>query len=211
MKTDDLIEMLARGAGPAPRAVVISRLAPAAGVGVGLSVLLAVLLLGAIPAELYATPAPWIKFLYTGALAGIAGWLAARFSKPGARTALPAGLLLSAALLMLGFGITTLVALPSHERLSALLGHSWLSCPWNVLGLSLPSFIAAFWALRGLAPTQLRLAGFAAGIFAGSLGAFGYSFACPEASVAFVAVWYSLGILLSGLLGAVLGPKLLDW
>jgi hypothetical protein len=80
-----------------------------------------------------------------------------------------------------------------------------------VLALSLPAFAGAVWALRGLAPTRLRLAGFAAGVFAGSLGAFGYSFACPEASAAFVAVWYSVGILLSGLLGAVMGPKLLDW
>jgi hypothetical protein len=211
VKTDDLIEMLARGAGPAPSAVVIRRLAPAAGVGVAVSILLAVLLLGAIPAAMYATPVPWIKFLYTGALAGSAGWLVARFSKPAARTALPAGLLISVALTMLVLGVTTLVATPSGERLPALLGHSWLACPWNVLGLSLPAFAGAFWALRGLAPTQLRLAGFAAGIFAGSLGAFGYSFACPEASVAFIAAWYTFGILLSGLIGAGLGPKLLDW
>jgi hypothetical protein len=211
VKTDDLIDMLARGAGPAPRAVVIRRLAPAAGVGVGLSVLLAVLLLGAIPAAMYSTPAPWIKFLYTGALAGSAGWLVARFSKPGAQTALPAGLLISAVLIMLALAIITFLATGSDERLSALIGHSWLFCPWNVLVLSLPAFIGVVWALRGLAPTQLRLAGFSAGVLAGSLGAFGYSFACPEASVAFVAVWYTLGILLSGLIGAALGPMLLDW
>jgi hypothetical protein len=211
MKTDDLIDMLARGAGPAPSALAFRRLAPAAGVGVGLSGVLAVLLLGAIPAAMYATPAPWFKLLYTGALAGSAGWLTARFSKPGASARLPAALLLGVALLMLAFGAMTLTTLPSHERLSALLGHSWLSCPWNVLALSLPAFAGAVWALRGLAPTRLRLAGFAAGVFAGSLGAFGYSFACPEASAAFVAVWYSIGILLSGLLGAVMGPKLLDW
>jgi hypothetical protein len=211
VRTDDLVAMLARGAGPAPRALVVRRLAPAAAGGLGLSVVLAVAFLGAIPADLYATAAPWIKFLYTGSLAGIAVWLAARFSKPGARTMLPAVLLMSVALVMLALGTTTLLATPSGERLSALLGHSWQACPWNVLGLSLPALACAFWALRGLAPTSLGWAGFAAGIFAGSLGAFGYSFACPEASAAFVAVWYSLGILLSGLLGAVLGPKLLDW
>jgi hypothetical protein len=211
MKTDELIDMLARGAGPAPRALAFRRLAPAAGVGVGISGVLAVLLLGAIPAAMYATPAPWFKLLYTGALAGSAGWLTARFSKPGAPARSPAALLLGVALLMLAFGAMTLTTLPSHERISALLGHSWLSCPWNVLALSLPAFAAAVWALRGLAPTRLRQAGFAAGVFAGSLGAFGYSFACPEASAVFVAVWYSTGILLSGLLGAVLGPKLLNW
>jgi hypothetical protein len=43
------------------------------------------------------------------------------------------------------------------------------------------------------------------------LGASGYALACPEASPAFVAVWYSLGVLLTGLLGAALGPRLLRW
>ena len=52
-------------------------------------------------------------------------------------------------------------------------------------------------------------AGFAAGVLAGSAGAFGYSFSCPEASIGFVAVWYTLGIVLTGVLGSVLGWRVL--
>jgi len=91
------------------------------------------------------------------------------------------------------------------------LGSSWLSCPWNVLALSLPGLGAALWAVRGLAPTRPRAAGFAAGMFAGALGALGYALACQEGSAAFVAVWYTLGIGLTGGLGALLGPRVLRW
>jgi hypothetical protein len=43
------------------------------------------------------------------------------------------------------------------------------------------------------------------------VGALGYSVACTEESIAFVATWYSLGILLTGLAGAALGPRVLRW
>ena len=56
-----------------------------------------------------------------------------------------------------------------------------------------------------------RAGGFAAGIFAGAIGALGYSLACPEASMAFVAVWYTLGIALTGAAGALVGPWALRW
>jgi hypothetical protein len=91
------------------------------------------------------------------------------------------------------------------------LGSSWLKCPPSVLALSLPALAAVLWAVRGMAPTQPRTAGFAAGLLAGGVGAFGYALSCPEESPAFVAVWYSLGIVLTGAVGAALGPRLLRW
>jgi hypothetical protein len=39
----------------------------------------------------------------------------------------------------------------------------------------------------------------------------GYALACPEVSLTFVAIWYSLGIALAGVLGAFLGPRVLRW
>ena len=92
-----------------------------------------------------------------------------------------------------------------------LMGNTALLCPWLVLALSLPALGLSFWAMRSLGPTQLRMAGFAAGLLAGAVGAFGYSLACPEASAAFVSVWYTLGIALTGVLGAALGPRVLRW
>lgn len=211
MKTDELIQLLARGAGPAPRAVAARRLAPGAAVGVAASAGLALLLLGWVPGELYTQIAPWFKLVYAGALALAAAWLAARLGRPLPRTdgpLLAVSAVLAAAALV---GLGSWWQLPVAERMPSLMGHSWASCPWNVLGLSLPALVAALWALRGLAPTRPAAAGAAAGLFAGSLGAFGYALSCTELALPFVAAWYTLGVLLTAGLGALLGPRVLRW
>jgi len=77
--------------------------------------------------------------------------------------------------------------------------------------LSVPAFVGITWALRGLAPTRLRLTGFAAGLLAGAVGAAGYALVCDEVSLTFIALWYSLGIALTGVAGSLLGGRLLRW
>ncbi len=211
MKTDTLIDLLARGAGPAPRAVAARRLSPAAIAGLLLSAWAAIAVFGAIPSGTYSTATPWMKMAYAGAMALAAGWLTARLSRPAASFVRPRGAAFAVVLAMAAWGAASLMSIPSGGRLGAVLGHSWFSCPWSVLALSLPALAAALWAVRGLAPTRPRAAGFAAGLMAGSVGAFGYALSCPEASPAFVAVWYTLGIALTGAVGSVLGPKVLRW
>ena len=209
MKTVDLIDLLARGAGPAPRAVAARRLVPAAGVGLLASSAVALAAMGPVGAAMLAAPTFWLKLGYTAALVATAGWLAARLSRPAARTAAPWRALAAVVLAMALVGAATLSVAPDATQ--ALMGQSWSVCPRNVFLLSLPALAAALWAVRGLAPTRPRLAGFAAGLLAGAAGAFGYALACPETAPAFVAVWYSAGIALAGALGALLGPRVLRW
>jgi hypothetical protein len=211
MKTDELIQLLARGAGPAPRAVAARRLAPGAAAGLLASVVLAAAVLGFVPAALFEQAGPWFKLAYAGALSLAAAWLAARLGRPLPRTGGPlaaVALVLTAALLV---GLGSWLQTPPAERWLALMGHSALACPWNVLGLSLPALAAALWALRGLAPTRPEAAGAAAGLLAGALGALGYALACDEVALPFVAAWYTLGIGLAAGLGALLGPRVLRW
>jgi hypothetical protein len=211
MRTDTLIDMLARDAGPAPRALAARRLAPAALAGLLASVVIAVGLLGAIPAPMFASPIPWTKIVYAGALALPTSWLTARLARPAAAVDWPRGLTLAVFGTMAALGAASLWAEPAGLRLPALLGQSWKSCPFSVLALSLPALAAALWALRDLAPTRPRAAGAAAGLLAGSIGAIGYALHCPEAAIAFVAAWYTAGIALTGALGAALGPRVLRW
>ena len=211
MKTTDLIDLLASGAGPAPRWVAARRLAPAAIAGALTSLAAALLILGPIPAEMLATPAPWIKLVYAGSLAAVAAWLASRLGRPVARLLGPVRLLASVTAAMALLGLIAWVLTPGGARVDAVLGHSWRQCPWNVLALSIPALAGTLWALRGLAPTLPWAAGLAAGLLAGALGAFGYALSCTELSLTFVALWYSLGIGLTGLLGALLGPLVLRW
>jgi hypothetical protein len=81
----------------------------------------------------------------------------------------------------------------------------------NISLLSVPVFIAVFWAVRGLAPTRLRQAGGAAGLLAGSTATLAYCLHCPEMQVPFWGTWYLLGMLVPTLVGALAGPRLLRW
>ena len=97
-------------------------------------------------------------------------------------------------------------------RLPALLwGDTWASCPLLIAMLSIPVFIAVLWAMRGLAPTRLRLAGAVAGLLSGTAGALVYCLHCPELAAPFVGFWYLLGMLIPTLVGALLGSRILRW
>jgi hypothetical protein len=211
MKTKTLIEMLARGAGPATRSLAWRRLAPATALGVALSAALTLAWLGLVPPDMFAGPALWTKLAYSALLGLAAGLLAGRLGRPAAPTRRAWHWTWSVMGAMGVLGLLAWWITPSPERLPALLGHSWALCPWAVLGLSLPALAATLWAMRGLAPTRPRLAGFAAGLLAGASGAAGYSLGCTEESLSFVAVWYTAGVALTGGLGALLGPRLLRW
>lgn len=211
MRTDELIGLLAQGAGAAPRGVVGRRLGVALSLGLLAGVAIAFGWLGFIPAATYSYPAPWFKLAYAGAMAGAGVWLTSRLARPGARTeaaSAAAGVVVLAAAMV---GLVAWQATPVELRLKGFLGHSWWECPWFVLALSLPALAALLWAMRGLAPTRPRAAGFAAGLLAGAIGAGAYALACTELAMSFVAVWYTLGILMVGVLGALLGPKVLRW
>jgi hypothetical protein len=97
------------------------------------------------------------------------------------------------------------------SRLDLVLGDTWQACPLYISFLSIPAFIAVTWAMKGLAPTNLTLAGAASGLLAGSVATTAYALHCPEMEAPFLATWYLLGMLVPTAFGAVLGPKLLRW
>ena len=211
MKTNQLIDILAREAGPAPRAVVFRRLVLAGLFGLLSSSLLALLMIGPLPTEiLYGAPT-WLKLTYALAVVLSAGLLTGRLAKPLARVRIPRALLIGSIGAMLLIGLLALILTPTDARLAAILGKTWLQCPWALMGFSLPALAGILWALRGLAPIQAEQTGWAAGLPAGALGAMGYALACPESSSTFVAIWYTIGILMTGAIGRFLGPLVLRW
>ncbi|MCE2745787.1 MAG: DUF1109 domain-containing protein [Burkholderiales bacterium] len=211
MKTDELITMIANQAGPAPRVSVAKRLLPVTIAGGLFAAAIALGILGLIPAAMFSEPGPWIKILYAGTLAFAAGWLFSRLGKPGASGKQATTAVIGVVFVMLMAGVLSYLGTPQAERATALLGHSWLVCPWAILALSLPLMAGSFWAMRGFAPTKLPYAGGACGLFSGSVAALAYALVCTEPATPFIAIWYTLGIALCGLLGAALGPKLLRW
>jgi hypothetical protein len=65
--------------------------------------------------------------------------------------------------------------------------------------------------MKGLAPTRLALAGAAAGLLSGSIGAAVYALHCPEMAPPFLGIWYLAGMLIPAAAGMVAGPRVLRW
>ena len=211
MKTQALVELLARQAGPVAPHAVQRRLAGAALAGLIAATIVIFAGPGVNP-QLGAMGAPLIqKVAYIGALVLAAGWLTDRASRPGVPLAAAAAAVVGVVLAMAGLACVTLINAPAGQAGSLLLGSSWRTCPWGIAGLSVPTLGLLLWAIRTLAPSSGRVAGFAAGLLAGAVAALAYSAYCTETSPAFVLVWYSSGALLSAFAGAALGSRLLTW
>ncbi len=211
MKTHELVAMLARGAGPVQRAPAARRLLPAVAAGTVFAIVASIAALGLVPTSMLGGAALWAKLVYAAFAAAAAGWLLARLARPGASDAAAWRVLAGVAAAMAIVGALDASQMPRGQRAAELLGHSWSTCPWSVLALSVPALALTLWALRGLAPTRPQRTGFAAGLLAGAVGAFGYALTCPEQSLGFIAIWYTLGIGLAGALGALVGSRALRW
>jgi hypothetical protein len=218
VRTDDLIDALASDAlnakGSAAQRPPQRRLALVAGLGAlaALALVLAWLhtrsdLMPAMRGGMF-----WMKACYTGAL-GVAGYLAIeRLARPGGsgqRGWILGGVVLG--LFALAGVVQAMMSPDIQMALRMLRGHSWNVCSRNILALSLPMLALGLWTVRGMAPTRPTLAGFATGLFSGGVAATVYGLHCPEHTFTFVALWYSLGVLLTAALGALIGRWALRW
>ena len=213
MKTDDLVRLLASGEGSVRRHAAARRYAAAIAVGVVAAGLLMLGVLGVRPdlAEAVRLPMFWAKIGYVAAMA-VASLLAVlRLSRPGARLdkVLPA--LALPVLAMWALAAVALAGAEPGQRMALVLGPTLTECPFLIALLSVPMFIATFWAMRGLAPTRLPLAGAAAGLLSGAVGGLVYCLHCPNMEAPFIGTWYLLGMLIPAATGALLGRRLLRW
>ncbi len=213
MKTDELVTLLATGAGAVQPAGARYRFAIAMGWGAFAATLLMAILLGVRPdlAEAALLPMFWAKLGYAGALTAASLVAAVRLSRPGIPLAGAPGAMAATVLAMWALAAVALARATPSQWPQLLLGQTWQSCPFLITVLSLPVFITVLWAMKGLAPTRLRLAGGAAGLLAGATGALIYALHCPELEAPFLGVWYLLGMLIPASAGLLLGPRLLRW
>ena len=209
--TDDLIARLSADLKPV-RPMAMARLLVGALLLSGVVAVIAMLMLLGMRPDMEAASATmmyWTKFAYTLAFAllGLAATLV--LARPDGRTRWPwlAGLGLLGALLVLA----TVQLARADDMMPLIMGSSILRALGYIPVLSLPVLLGAILALRRFAPRSPTLAGFAAGIMAGGAGAWVYSFACDETGMMFLALWYTLGIVIVGAIGAVLGRLLLRW
>jgi hypothetical protein len=213
VKTSELARLLAANVEPLDRARYIRRFAGAMSLGLLAALALTRFLLHWNPglgSEL-SEAAFWVRELYCAALAAIAMLVLGRLGHPGARLGLwPTGVV-AVIVGMWTLGALALVSAPAPARAHLFLGSSFKVCSVLIAGIATPLFIALLWVMKGLAPTQLRRCGAAAGFAAGALGALVYSLHCPELAPPFIGAWYLLGMLIPTGIGAVIGPRLLRW
>ncbi|MDQ0071602.1 hypothetical protein J2W34_003396 [Variovorax boronicumulans] len=213
MKTDDLVAMLANGPVAVPRRATSRRLWLALLVGMPLSfvILFAEYGLRRDLVQAMFWPMFWVKVLFPLCIAAAGFVMVQRLARPGVAVR---HAWVGAVLPVLGVWALAAIAwftLPAEDKMPSLMGQSWRICALSIGLMALPVFAATLVALKGLAPTQPALAGAAAGVLAGGVGAAVYALHCMELTAPFLAVWYVSGIAVPVLVGAALGPRLLRW
>lgn len=212
MKTDDLIEMLARSEPALPKPRWRMRLATTLLVGLGAAAVLTALGLGVRP-DIGAAHLPvMMKALFAAAAAAVFLPVAARLMRPGRPLGWRIGAVLVFLLLSALASWIALMGADPSERMEKLMGPG--GTPWCLVLIPLlatPTAALLLWLMRAFAPTRLALAGAAIGALSGGIGAMAYAMYCPADSVAFVTTWYSIAIALCAAIGAGVGSKLLRW
>ncbi|MHA6297305.1 NrsF family protein [Devosia sp. CAU 1758] len=211
--TDDLIARLSSDLKPVPPRALERRLWTALAVGIAGSLLLGPLFLDLVMGRPFG--GAWGSAMFWGKLAftlglGLLGLIAVpALSRPDGRLVWP--LLAAVALALSALAMGTMGWMQADWAMPMLMGGTALVCPWLIILTAAPMLAMLLGAMRRFAPASPTLAGLAAGLLAGGFGAAAYAFYCGETSMMFMAVWYSLGIALTALLGAVLGRFLLRW
>lgn len=149
--------------------------------------------------------------MFPATLGLVAVLLAQRLSHPGMRLGAAAkawaGPVIAMALLAL---LVWMDAAPA-DRPDMIFGMTWKVCSRNIAIVAAPVFAGVLWAMNGLAPTRLVLAGASAGMLAGAVGTVIYALHCQQVAAPFIFVWYGGGMLLCAAIGAVVGPMVLRW
>jgi hypothetical protein len=212
VKTGDLIRALAADSEvhPTPLGRALA-LALVPGVAIALGLHFAVLGLRPHLLALLGEPRLLFKLCLTILLAVLSGALVSRIARPGADIRHISLVLAIVPALLAAAGLAELLVVPAAEWGKRLVGTNAIFCLESIPFLAAAPLVAAVLALRQGAPEHPALAGAAAGLFAGAIGAACYATHCPDDSPLFVAAWYTLGIGVVVVAGALAGRRLLRW
>lgn len=211
MKTDELIDALARGVEPAERPRWRRNLAITLLAGLVAAAVLVAIGLHVRPDIGEARMPVLLKAAFSALCAAVVLPLAMQLMKPGR----PLGWRIGAVVLFVGLcAVCTIIALMGEmpqRRLQAWMGGAIPWCVVLIPILAAPTAALLVWFMRAFAPTRLMLTGAAIGALSGGVGAAAYAMYCPIDSVAFVTTWYALAIAVCAALGAIVGSRFLRW
>lgn len=213
MKTDDLINALARKVEPVERPRWRMNLAITLVAGLVVAAVLVAIGLGVRPDIGTARMPIMMKSMFAALAAAVILPIAVQLMKPGR----PLGWRIGAVVLFVAVcAIATVTALMGEmpeTRWQAWMGGEGRA-PWCVVLipiLAVPAAALLTWFMRSFAPTRITLTGAAIGALSGGVSAMAYAMYCPTDSVAFVTTWYTLAIAVCAALGALVGSRFLRW
>lgn len=152
-----------------------------------------------------------LKVGFAASLVLLGARLISRLSKPD-QCARPTDAIVLAPIIFIALMAIREVLGDEGPHVGHLLNSGWVVCVVSIpLLASIPYGLIAFVIRRFGAPTDLTSAGLYAGLTAGGIGALGYALHCNDDSLAFIAVWYVVAIMLCGIVGRALGSRLLRW
>ncbi len=213
MNTDELIERLAASAAPVRQDTLPGAATVAMAVGGAATLLMFASVFDLRPdlGRALAQPVIAAKTLLPLALGVLVLPLALTAARPAAPRWRAARLVWAVPAVAALLFLWALALPPDVGRQMAFTGKSLSTCLPAVVGLSLPMTAALIVALRNWASVRPAATGALAGLVGGGFAAAVYSLYCTEDTPLFYAVWYSLGILISGAIGAAAGARALRW
>ncbi|WP_338609656.1 DUF1109 domain-containing protein [Pelagibacterium nitratireducens] len=213
MTNPDLIDRLVDDLRPTPRGALSWMLAGAVTAGIMIAAAIMVPSIG-LRADILTAPGTamfWIKLGYTSVLALLGLTAAMALSRPEKSSWSGLWAVGGVFLLTLAGGLWQWGNASEAIRPVLAFGGTALVCPFFIIAFSAPVLTIMLAAMRRLAPANPTLAGLAAGLASGGAGASVYAFHCGENGLLFLALWYSVGVGLVALSGALLGRTLLRW
>ncbi|MGE0800302.1 MAG: NrsF family protein [Lautropia sp.] len=211
MKTDELVDLLARDAPPPWRFRPILMAAVAGGIAAAAIAFFATIGLRPDIADALRSGRFLFKFVVTVALAVTAIGATLRLGVPGARLARGGLALALAPVLLAGAAVLELLALPGQRWLPSLVGRNALDCLTLIPLLSIGPLACLFVALRQGAPSDPGAAGAVAGLAASGIAATFYAANCTDDSPLFVITWYPIATLIVTAAAYLGGRRLLRW
>lgn len=213
MQTNDLISLMSASARPVDTGWLRRATWLCALVALSASVGLVLLTLGARPdfARAWMTLPVIAKATFGASIAAMALVLFQDSLRPGLKPARRLPFVAVPLLVAAGWALLTLAQAPAEQWNALIFGRYWRACLIAVpLYALLPLAVLLLLARRG-APVDGVLTGACAGLASAGLATVAYSLHCPDDTVPFLAIWYTIATVIVAALGALTLPRLLHW
>lgn len=213
MKTDELITLMAVSHQPVDTGRLRRGTWLAAAVALALTMALVVGSLGARPdlAEAIATRPVIAKLFYGVGITVIALVLFQQSLRPGLKPRRLFPLMAIPVVLLVAWAVLTLAQVPSEQWGALTFGRYWKSCLIYVSLYALLPLLVLLLPARHGAPVDGRLTGACAGLASGGLAAIAYALHCPDDTIPFLAIWYTIAIALVAGVSTLALPRFLRW